>query len=456
MRRAVLTSIILLCFMLLPPSAGRAANVTNSNVTNVNMTDQDFSVAWYTDQSVSASVVFGTSCSNLDQQNEGNQPPSDGYVHLIDMRAGLIGAGLSTSTTYYYKLNENGTLYGDPNNSGDCYTVTTFPVAQQIGVPSTVIGHVNYASQACSGTEAGMLVFFQVTRDGSFSQVRAATTSDNGEWSIVVGDIHDNAGNLFNPQSGDVLKITAVAAPNDSTTSSPTYNPPSDSPQDVGQLTLPQAPPGATCGTPVTSTATPTGTALTPGVTQTATGITTITTTPSRTATATSTVTPTGTITPSTANATATPTLTATLAPGTTATSTSTALPGTLATATATSAPSSNNAPGPTPAATSTRGAAGKPVRSKIQIVARLFPRSFRRGTRARLNIHTDSFADMRLVISYPGGGARDWMTGTSSLTGFWQVKWVISTRHKGRAAAQLLVGSGSQHRYYTVHFTIR
>jgi hypothetical protein len=62
----------------------------------------------------------------------------------------------------------------------------------------------------------------------------------------------------------------------------------------------------------------------------------------------------------------------------------------------------------------------------------------------------------MRLVVSYPGGGAREWMTGTSSLTGFWQAKWVISTKRKGRASAQLRVDSGSDHRYFTVRFVVR
>jgi hypothetical protein len=453
MRRAVLASVVLLCFALLPPSAGRAADVTNSSVTNVNVTDQDFSVAWYTDQSVSASIAFGTACGNLNQQSTGSQAPSDGYVHLID-----AGAGLDASTTYYYKLSENGTLYGDPNNNGGCFKVTTFPVSEQIGVPSTVLGHVAYASQGCSGTQPGLLVFLQVTRNGTFSQVRAAMTSDDGEWSIVVGDIRDNAGNLFNPQNGDTLKITAVGAPNDSATASPTYNPPADSPQDVGTTTLPQAPPGATCGTPATSTATPTGTALTPVATATATasGTTTVTTTASPTAT--STMTPTGTITPVTATATGTITPSPTLPPGTTATptSTSTAIPGASATATSTSAPSSPNGPSPTPMATHTQTPTSKPVRPRIQIAVKLFPQRFRRGTHAKLNIHTDSFADMRLIVSYPGGGARDWMTGTSSLTGFWQAKWVISTRHRGRATAQLRVVSGSQHRYYTIGFTVR
>jgi hypothetical protein len=400
---------MLLASFLMPAWQRSAGAASNTNIQTVNLNDHHFSVEWFSDQSVTGSIQYGTSCGAATTTSP--EQLSNGYVHL----ASAGGAGpLASDTTFYYKVVDNGSV---DDNGGQCYTAKTFHQFASPGVPTTVYGFVKSGS-GCSAAAYGALTTLTVTHAGTTSLPLAAITSVSGGWNIVVGVAIDASGNFMNPTDGDTINVTAAGSVDSAGTQTAPYHPPPNALQQLPDICLSNAvsTPGGSSPTP---TATGVATSVLPTGTAGAGNPTATLIAPANTAT------PTG----QAGSSTGTPT----------PTSTTPALP--VATATAL----------PTPTASPTQTTAATPIALRAHLT-----RSWvRRGAKQQMIVHTVSGALVSMVVTYPKDGGLFHSTFRAGKDGLWSRTWVVRARYPGRASVLLTVVKGRNTRHFHRAFTV-
>lgn len=168
--------------------APRAApETTPQKVQVTNVTDNWFTVSFYTDESTPGFVRYGTEASNLRSQASDDRDQLSGSVgsyklHHITVR------GLSPNTTYYYVLGTGSRATFD--NNGSPFSVTT---AQRGGTPSaaeTAYGNV----LAPDGSPAeGAIVYATISGVGPLSSLVKAS----GSWAIPLANARTTDGSAY-------------------------------------------------------------------------------------------------------------------------------------------------------------------------------------------------------------------------------------------------------------------
>jgi len=457
-RWAFLYAVLLGLVTLLTP-AGRALAATNSAPLAVNVGAHDFGVEWTTDQPLTGSIIYGTTCASA--ISTGAEIDSNGYVHLAD--AGNGTTTIAASTTYYYKLvDQMGNRQTIDDNGGQCYRVTTLPESNGILSSDAVIGLVDYLPD-CTQPALGALVTVTVTHGNTQSLPLAVTSSPTGGWFIVVGQATDASGNLLHPVAGDTLNISVAAALGNTKTETASYNPKAgpDGVQQVPDVCLaqPSAAPAGTVNPGSTATLTPTVTGTPP-----ATSTATVTGTPPATSTATVTGTPPATSTASpTATASPAPTATrttvATLTPTVTPTITPTPLPtATLTpspTATVTATPTATSTPTATPGATHHVCTPSTGSTSRLVVRTRLSPKTLASGSTEHLLIETHPGACLQVQVAYAGHGGSYQARGKTGPKGMWRHNWVVRGP-RGYTSVHITALFGTKRTIAYRHITVR
>jgi len=457
-RWPLLCAVLLGITMLLTP-ARHVLAATNSAPLAVNVAAHDFGVEWTTDQSLTASIIYGVSCASA--ISTGAEIDSNGYVHLADASNGTTPITITASTTYYYKLvDQVGNSQTIDDNGGRCYHVTTLPESTGIPSANSVIGLVHYLPD-CTQPVLGALVTLTVTHGGIQSLPLAVTSSPSGGWFIVVGQATDASGNLLNPVAGDALNISIAAALGDAKTETASYNPNAspDGVQEVPDVCLAQ-PSGAPAGTvspSSTATLTPTVTGTAPVATGTVVPSTVVSTaTVTGTPPPTSTASPAGTASPvptvtGTIVATLTPTTTPTITPTPLPTATLTPIPTAMGTAT----PTVTTTPTATPIAAPhvcTPSAGSTP---RLVIRTRLSPKTVASGSTEHLLIVTHPGACLQVQVAYAGHGGSYRARGKTGLKSMWRHNWVVRGP-RGYASVHITALFGGKRTTAYRHITVR
>src|SRR5579862_8426711 len=110
-------------------TAGASTKVGVSHVSEVNISDQSFSVSFITSNKVSKAVMLiGTSCKAATTRAP-EMKGSNGFVHLVD-----APGGLNPSSTYWIKLRLDGTAYGA------CFRMHTYRTSSVPPPPDAIFG----------------------------------------------------------------------------------------------------------------------------------------------------------------------------------------------------------------------------------------------------------------------------------------------------------------------------
>lgn len=448
MHRWTLLCAVLLSMAALLTPAHHALAATNSTPLAVNVEAHDFGVEWTTDQFLTGSIIYGTSCASAIAT--GAEIDSNGYVHLADASNGTTT--IAASTTYYYKLvDQVGNSQTIDDNGGQCYRVTTLPESTGTLSADTVIGAVNYLPD-CTQPALGALVTLTVTHGSIQSLPLAVTSSPTGGWFIVIGQATNASGNLLHPVAGDALNISVAAALGDTKTETASYNPAAatDGLQQVPDVCLaqPSAAPAGTASPGSTATLTPTATVVpsTDAPTATVTGTPSATSTASPTATASPVPTATRTVAP-----TLTPTVTPTITPTPLPTVTLTPSPTATATATlmATSTPTAT--PSATPhVCTPSAGSIGRLV-----VRTALSPKTLPSGGTEHLLVETHPGACLQVQVAYTGHGGSYRARGKTGPKGMWRHNWVVRGP-RGYASVHITAVFGAKRTIAYRHITVR
>lgn len=173
----------------LPPKEVVVANITDSGAT----------IAFITDEPVSAIINYGV------VENQLNKVVSD----KRDLSSGLTGdyrthyfelAGLTPNTVYYFTPVIVDTAY---KNGAVPFTFKTLSASEDPTIPLPKYGSVNPPT-------AGALVYAHIiSKQGSNSSTASAITADNGTYTFDVGVMRDSAGKPLDP-AGLELLIVAV------------------------------------------------------------------------------------------------------------------------------------------------------------------------------------------------------------------------------------------------------
>lgn len=450
-RWALLCAVLLGLFTLLTP-AHHALAATNSAPLAVNVEAHDFGVEWTTDQSLTASIIYGATCAST--ISTGAEIDSNGYVHLTDASNGTMT--ITASTTYYYKLvDQVGNSQTIDDNGGQCYRVTTLPESNGVLSADTVIGAVNYLPD-CTQPALGALVTVIVTHGGTQSLPLAVTSSPTGGWFIVVGQATDASGNLLHPVAGDALNISVATDLGDTKTETASYNPAAatDGLQQVPDVCLaqPSAAPAGTASPASTATLTPTVTVVPSTDAPTA----TVTASPASTATVTGTPPATSTASPvPTATATAVPTLTPTVTPTITPTPLATATLTPSPTATDTATPATTSTPTATPGATPhvcTPSAGSTP---RLVVRTALSPKTLASGSTEHLLVETHPGACLQVQVAYASHGGSYRARGKTGPRGMWRHNWVV-VGPRGYTSVHITALFGGKHTTAYRHLTVR
>jgi len=420
MHRWTLPAALLLGLAALLTPARHALAATNSSPLAVNIGAHDFAVEWTTDQSLTGSIIYGTSCASA--VSTGAEIDSNGYVHLAYASNG--STTIAATTTYYYKLvDQVGNTTTIDDNGGRCYRVTTLPEPNDTLSADSVAGLVNYLPD-CMQPAFGALVTLTVTHGSTQSLPLAVTSSPTGEWFIIIGQATDASGKLLHPVAGDTLNISVAAALGNTKTETVSYNPNAapDGVQQVPNVCLAK-PSGAPVGT-VSPGSTATLTSTVTGTTPVATG-TSAPSTAIPTATITGTPPPTGTASPT---GTATPVLTgtatvvATLTPTATATITPTPLP----TATLLPSPTLTTTPTATPSATPHVCIPSAGSTARLVVRTRLSPKTLASGGTEHLLVVTHPGACLQIQVAYASHSGKYRARGKTGPKGMWRHTWVV------------------------------
>jgi hypothetical protein len=232
----------------------QAQIAVDSAVSVVNLDQANFAVSWFTDVPVTGSILFGTSCAAATTPGQ-PESPSDGYIHLVSATTGT----LASSTTYFFKVVSGSSV---DDNGGACYQTTTEPVNETLGIPNSVQGTVT-DPPACTSPASGVLVTVTFADSGDTTLPLAVTTAGDGSWLVVPANATDAFGNAVTLQTGDPINVTVAASSSDTASNTYSYDP-TQSPQDVGSICLPNpigSPSPTSTGSPtVTPTPASTGT----------------------------------------------------------------------------------------------------------------------------------------------------------------------------------------------------
>jgi hypothetical protein len=200
-----------IAFSIPQPAAG--GSIANKNVQVVNLSDQSFGVIWTTPASQTGSTLeYGRSCAATTAA--ATETLGLGFAHLVN-----TPGGLNPGTTYYFKLVVGGTV---DNNSGNCYTATTYKTQSIPPPPAAAYGHVEVSS--CKTPLSGALITMAVSHNGAFSASLATITDTLGSFALPFGDVTNAAGVFRGPVKGDTIRYIAYPGGASPITKTVTYD----------------------------------------------------------------------------------------------------------------------------------------------------------------------------------------------------------------------------------------
>jgi hypothetical protein len=142
---------------------------TPRNIQQSNISDSSFTVTWSTNKNTEGFIKWGENASNLDKTATVS-PISPAEIHSISI------FGLIPDTTYFFKLNSDGT---DFDNDGIPWELKTGP--KLTDPPNSVVISGNILVQ--SGSAASSILVYASVGGGS---TLSTLTSESGSWVIPI------------------------------------------------------------------------------------------------------------------------------------------------------------------------------------------------------------------------------------------------------------------------------
>lgn len=144
---------------------GASPDYSPENVKVTNISDTSLTISWTTQKSVVGYVLYGATAS-LGQNTQAD--PQTSFVHLVNI------TNLNPGTSYFFKINSNGTLYdnsGIPWNANTAPTLINLPTAQVI-------------SGTITPSQSDLYVLVYVTPQGG--SILSTLTDSSGNWHLTI------------------------------------------------------------------------------------------------------------------------------------------------------------------------------------------------------------------------------------------------------------------------------
>lgn len=180
--------------------AGASTKVGVSHVSEVNISDQSFSLTFMTSIKVTkAAMLVGSTCKSATTR-AAEIKGSNGFVHVVNAPSGLKPASI-----YWAKLKLDGVADG-------CFRMHTYASSNVPPPPDAIYG-TNGVAKTCgpktTGKAApGSLVLVDVRHNGTASDPLAALADSKGRWVVPFGEATTQSGQWVKPGAGDLIEIT--------------------------------------------------------------------------------------------------------------------------------------------------------------------------------------------------------------------------------------------------------
>jgi hypothetical protein len=170
--------------------------ITPRNIQKTNISDTTFTISWVTDKSTEGFIRWGNSPSNLDKTAT-SSPANASSTHSITVY------GLSASTSYYFRINSDGTNF---DNDGIPWEVKTG--TRLDSPPSAVVISGTILTQTDSPAQ-NVLVYAKIGGGSMLSTV----TSENGTWAIPVSSARNQSldSNISIDEASTLVEISVQA-----------------------------------------------------------------------------------------------------------------------------------------------------------------------------------------------------------------------------------------------------
>ncbi len=169
---------------------------TPQNIVVSNVTDKAFTVSFYTDEEIIASVKYGPSANNIKQQASDDRDQLSGVIkpyrlHHITVR------GLEPNTSYYYSLSTGSNSSFD--NNGAPYQITTASSLSNASPNNqTIYGTV---AQMSGQPGEGAIVFVTPEGAGALSTL----VKSSGSWAVSLANAFNLSLNAYPQVSEDTV-----------------------------------------------------------------------------------------------------------------------------------------------------------------------------------------------------------------------------------------------------------
>ena len=169
---------------------------TPQNIVVSNVTDKAFTVSFYTDEEIIASVKYGPSANDIKQQASDDRDQLSGVIkpyrlHHITVR------GLEPNTSYYYNLSTGSNSSFD--NNGAPYQITTASSLSNASPNNqTIYGTV---AQMSGQPGEGAIVFVTPEGAGALSTL----VKSSGSWAVSLANAFNSSLNAYPQVSEDTV-----------------------------------------------------------------------------------------------------------------------------------------------------------------------------------------------------------------------------------------------------------
>ena len=189
--------LIILVLVFLSLQTSLLATVQFSDITVSNLTSSSATISFFSDNSVSANIEYGTDNTSLTPTSFS----TNAKFHSFQL------TNLTSTTLYYFEITSGGVSYKD---NGEFYSFQTAQVA--IGTPYIVYGTVVDVGTSAI-TDAYVKLVAQ--QDGISSSPLSAVTDSNGKWNLNLGNLKlADTGGVMNYNVGHLIRLSILQTDN--------------------------------------------------------------------------------------------------------------------------------------------------------------------------------------------------------------------------------------------------
>lgn len=177
---------------------GSSAEISPKSPRISNHTQNSFSISWTTNKKTKGVVLWGEKENGLTNKSA-DEDENETYIHLITID------GLKESTTYYFKIQSEGKIFG---NNTKAWKTQTGPVLKEPLTPTIIAGKI----LTSSGTPASDVLVHAVVES---SLPITTVTKDDGSWIMSLGYARSkNLKSYINiNETNSLVEINVLAGP---------------------------------------------------------------------------------------------------------------------------------------------------------------------------------------------------------------------------------------------------